>query len=123
MDSKEANVNVKTNVKEDFLANLDENLRGQIMDLVAKKVKNAIGVISCIEMPIYNFKRMTSATYFKKCRFYFTAYDYKPEQFHEILPLILRGEFKVWYDRFVGSIDSWRDVEELFVKEFDNELF
>jgi hypothetical protein len=76
---------------------------------------------SNIEVPVYDHRKMTSDTYLKMCRTYFTAQGYDPPQFHELLPILFKGEFKLWYDSVAGSINSWDEFREAFKRRYDND--
>jgi len=106
---------------------LDENVREQINRIVEQRVRAAervatvTNVKTCIQVPVYDSKRMTSEAFLKKCRLYFIAPGYSPAQFHEVLPMVLKGEFKLWYESAINEINSWDDFVTKFRARFDNE--
>lgn len=111
----------------DLLEGLDATVRARVDQLVAQKLADANKIIkvtnvnTCIELPKYVSANMTSATYFKKIRSYFTAQGYESSRFHELLPMVLKGEFRLWYDSVCSSINSWEDFCEKFKIRYDSE--
>jgi hypothetical protein len=87
-----------------ILQGLSEEDRNQIQQHLATQIGAANKVLkvtnlnTCIELPKYDSQKMTSGTFFKKCRDYFTAQGYEANLFHTLLPIILKGEYKLWYD-------------------------
>jgi hypothetical protein len=111
----------------DFMNGLDQDVQDQINQLIAQRVADANRIVKVtnvnanIPIPFYNSKTMTSATYFKKCRSYLTAQGYEPAQFHDLLPMIMKGEFKLWFDSISHGVNSWDDFTNKFRSRYDNE--
>ena len=118
---------MEENQGRDPLANLDENIRELVNQMVAQKLAEANRVVkvtnvnTCIELPVYNSKVMTSETFFRKIRSYLTAQGYEPRVFHELLPMVLKGQYKLWLDSVSSTINSWDDFTAKFRARFDNE--
>lgn len=109
------------------LEGLPEDARNEIIryleqqrGLVNNRVVKVTNLNTCIDVPKYDSKKMTSDTYLKKCKNYFIAQGYEPEVFHTLVPMILKGDFKLWYDNVSANIDSWEDFENSFKSRFDN---
>ena len=50
------------------------------------------------------------------------AQGYREADHHLYLPVIMKGEFKLWYDNVSGDIASWNDFKLKFTSRFDNAL-
>jgi hypothetical protein len=109
---------------------LDPAIQAHLNNILARNVAAAAPIVYehrmtntniNIEVPVYNHKTMTSDTFLKKCRTYLTAQGHAPAQFHELLPMILKGEFKLWFDSVCGNINSWDDFKEAFKRRYDND--
>lgn len=75
-----------------------------------------------ISIPVYNHKTMTSDTFLQKCRTYLLAQGHSPAIFHELLPMILQGEYKLWYDSICNTIHNWDDFMTAFKHRYDNDM-
>jgi len=97
-------------------------------NFLAEQVANASRVVkvsnvnTCIEVPKYDHRKMTSETFFEQCKTYFNSQGYDEEKHHEMLPMIFKGEMKLWYDSVSAGIDSWRNFEREFSARFDSNL-
>ncbi|OXA47645.1 Retrovirus-related Pol polyprotein from transposon opus [Folsomia candida] len=81
------------------LEGLPEDARNEIIryleqqrGLVNNRVVKVTNLNTCIDVPKYDSKKMTSDTYLKKCKNYFIAQGYEPEVFHTLVPMILKGK-------------------------------
>src|ERR1051325_11717353 len=89
---------------------LDNNAKAYLNSFLSQQVQLATRAMrvanlnTCIEIPVYDAKRMTSATFFQKCTNYFHAQGYLTSDHHLYLPVIMKGEFKLWYDSVSSSI-------------------
>jgi hypothetical protein len=107
-----ANANVAANPNIALLQNLAGN--GQMQVKFTNTNTN-------IDIPVYDSRKMTADTFIQKCRTYFTAQGYNPAQFHELLPMIFKDEYKLWYDSICIEIDSWDKFVEAFKRRYDND--
>jgi hypothetical protein len=107
MAGQAAGVNFDRN--DPIFNNLDPEVQAHLNGLLAQQVAAARQVHEHrinstnihIEIPVYDHKSMTSDTYLQKCRTYLLAQGHPPALFHELLPMILKGEYKLWYDTSV----------------------
>lgn len=79
-------------------------------------------VNTCIEVPKFDSRRMTSSTYLGKLKTYFKAQGYERSQYHIFVATALKGEFKLWYDAHSQRIKSWDDFCDLFKARFDSKV-
>jgi hypothetical protein len=98
MAGQAAGVNFDRN--DPIFNNLDPDVQAHLNGLLAQQVAAARQVHEHrinstnihIEIPVYDHKSMTSDTYLQKCRTYLLAQGHAPALFHELLPMILKGE-------------------------------
>jgi len=101
-------------------AHLNKFLAQQVAN--ASKVVRVSNVNTCVELPKYDHRKMTSQTFFEQCRNYLNAQGYEEANHHEMLPMLFKGEMRLWYDSISSEISDWDDFKTQFQARFDSNL-
>jgi len=104
----------------DQAAFLNKFLADQV--LLASSTVRVAGINTKVTIPEYDPERITSASFFVQCENYFKSQGFKPDQYHEILPSILKHDKKAWYDSIVATIRNWNDFKLAFTSRYDGLL-
>ncbi|OXA37698.1 Activity-regulated cytoskeleton-associated protein [Folsomia candida] len=91
----------------------------QQLSLAGRAIRVA-NLNTSIEVPKYDERRMTAETFFSKCKNYLGAQGYADVDHHLYLPVIMKGEMKLWYDSVASSIQKWDDFKDKFKARYDN---
>jgi hypothetical protein len=113
-----------------IFSNLDPAVQAHLNNVLAQQVaanrivhEHRVSTTNThIAIPVYNHKTMTSDTFLQKCRTYLLAQGHAPAIFHELLPMILQGEYKLWYDSICSTINDWNDFRTAFKHRYDNDM-
>ncbi|OXA46886.1 hypothetical protein Fcan01_18441 [Folsomia candida] len=91
----------------------------QQLSLAGRAIRVA-NLNTSIEVPKYDERRMTAETFFSKCKNYLNAQGYAEVDHYLYLPIIVKGEMKLWYDSVASSIQKWDDFKDKFKARYDN---
>jgi hypothetical protein len=109
-------------------AGLPDNVKNHLNAVLAARLTAANQGVrvtnfnTCIEVPIYDSKKMTSASFFKQCRTYLNSQGYTQANHHEYLPILMKNELQWWYDSVSSEIQNWNDFETRFSARYDNAI-
>jgi len=102
--------------------------RAHLNAYLAQQVANAGRVVrvsninTSVDLPKYDHRRMTSDTFFQQCQNYLNAQEYEEANHYKMLPIIFKGEMKLWYDSVSSNISDWDDFKTEFSRKFDSNL-
>jgi hypothetical protein len=109
-------------------AGLPDNVKNHLNAVLAARLTAANQGVrvtnfnTCIEVPIYDSKKMTSGSFFKQCRTYLNSQGYPQANHHEYLPILMKNELQWWYDSVSSEIQTWNDFETRFSARYDNAI-
>src|SRR3954471_23122875 len=93
LDPNDPTVQGMTDAQRTFV---NDFLQRQVM--MAGRAIRVANLNTAIEIPKYKPNTMTADSFFAKCTNYLDAQGYAAQDHHLYLPVIMKGDFKLWYD-------------------------